>query len=377
MQLLLYRLLTFISAPAALLIFLMRGDGLARVWDRLGLGPGRKEKALWFHAASVGEFRALKPLILRDWRVPVVVTVQSRQAFALASVEVPSTISVHAAPLDAPILFSGFLDRIRPSALVLVESELWPGWLKDLKQRGIPAVLLDGALSETSVRRWAGWSGLVRPMTQALRRITVSSLQRKAAFEGLGFERVEMALPLKLAGKPLPVSEGLLATWQTWKGQSPLIAFSNVHRSEITAIKGLVEGLQDAEKIIIAPRYPEQIGAFKAAFGAPNERLAYWTGFGTLGSLYALGGKVVIGGGFDAKIGSHNPLEALRAGCQVVCGPHAGKQADVLGLLRDRGLVSQANEWPGTASDVTALDDLADEAVQQAISTVESVLLQQ
>jgi hypothetical protein len=40
-------------------------------------------------------------------------------------------------------------------------------------------------------------------------------------------------------------------------------------------------------------------------------------------------------------------------------------------------VVSQANEWPGTASDVTALDDLADEAVQQAISTVESVLLQQ
>lgn len=377
MQLLFYRFLIAIGAPLAALVFLLRGDGPVRVGERLGFVPRQDRKTLWFHAASVGEFRALKPLILRDWGMPVVVSVQSRQGLALARQELPAPVSVLAAPMDAPFLFSGFLARIRPAALVLVESELWPGWFSNLNTRGIPAVLLDGVMSGSSARRWAGWRGLVQPMATALRQIRVSSPAKQAVFEGLGFQSVDLALPLKLAGEPLPIDENLRAKWQAWKGKAPLIILSNVHTTEITALKGLLERLTGDEKIIIAPRYPDQLRTFETAFGAANDGLAYWTGFGTLGALYALGGRVVIGGGFDPDIGSHNPLEALRAGCTVVCGPHAGKQADLLDLLGERGLIVQAPDWPGEARDAVALDGLAAQAIQQAVSAVESVLLQQ
>ena len=377
MQLLFYRVLTAISAPLAALVFLVRGDGLARVRERLGLVPRTSSGSLWFHAASVGEFRALRPLILREWGMPVVVTVQSRQGQALARRELPATIPVLAAPLDAPLCFPAFLDRVQPRALVLVESELWPGWLASLQARSVPAVLIDGALSKSSARRWAGWGGLVQPMAGGLHRITVSSPSKKAVFEELGFQRVELALPLKLAGDPLPIDEDLVKSWQAWQGYSPLVVLSNVHPSEIPALKEMLETRTGDEKVIIAPRYPEQLRAFEVAFGGANDQLAYWKGFGTLGALYALGGTVVIGGGFDAKIGSHNPLEALRAGCQVVCGPFPGKQSDVLDLLRARGLVAQFPEWPKAAIGADNLDDLAAKSIKQAVSAVESVISEQ
>ena len=358
-------------------MFLVRGDGLARVRERFGFVPRHRSKTLWFHAASVGEFRALRPLILRDWGRAVVVTVQSRQGLALARRELPETIPVFAAPLDAPFLFPVFLARTQPVALVLVESELWPGWLAELSARSVPAVLLDGALSNSSAKRWARWSGLVQPMAQTIQRMTVSSLSKKTVFEDLGFQGINLALPLKLAGNPLPIDEDLRKRWQAWRGRSPLIILSNVHRSEITALKDMLETRTGDEKVIIAPRYPEQMRAFEDAFGAASDRLAYWTGFGTLGALYALGGTVVMGGGFDAKIGSHNPLEALRAGCAVMYGPFPGKQSDVLDLLQGRGLVAQFPEWPIAVSTTKNLDDLAAKSIQQAVSAIEAVISEQ
>ena len=377
MQLLFYRFLTAISSPLAALVFLVRGDGLARVQERFGFVPRHRSKTLWFHAASVGEFRALRPLILRDWGRAVVVTVQSRQGLALARRELPETIPVFAAPLDAPFLFPVFLARTQPVALVLVESELWPGWLAELSARSVPAVLLDGALSNSSAKRWARWSGLVQPMAQTIQRMTVSSLSKKTVFEDLGFQGINLALPLKLAGNPLPIDEDLRKRWQAWRGRSPLIILSNVRRSEITALKDMLETRTGDEKVIIAPRYPEQMRAFEDAFGAASDRLAYWTGFGTLGALYALGGTVVMGGGFDAKIGSHNPLEALRAGCSVMYGPFPGKQSDVLDLLQGRGLVAQFPEWPIAVSATKNLDDLAAKSIQQAVSAIEAVISEQ
>ena len=93
-------------------------------------------------------------------------------------------------------------------------------------------------------------------------------------------------------------------------------------------------------QIIVAPRHPEKLARFRQALGGEGPGFAYWTGFGTLGTLYALGGIVVIGGGFDAKVGSHNPMEALRAGCVTVCGPHSGKQAALIALLEAEGLIA-------------------------------------
>ena len=149
-----------------------------------------------------------------------------------------------------------------------------------------------------------------------------------------------------------------LARWRQWRRKgAQLLVFANVHPGEIRAIEGMIaagtaRGVDAAGppradtdradvQIIVAPRHPAKLARFRQALGGEGPGLAYWTGFGTLGTLYALGGTVVIGGGFDAQVGSHNPMEALRAGCVTVCGPHAGKQAALIALLEAEGLVGR------------------------------------
>ncbi|MEC8038066.1 MAG: hypothetical protein VX152_07175, partial [Pseudomonadota bacterium] len=171
----------------------------------------------------------------------------------------------------------------------------------------------------------------------------------------LGWGPVQQALPLKLVGSALPVDRAELARWQRWRRKdAPLLVFANVHPGEIRAVADMIAAWTargaDADRaevqIIVAPRHPEKLARFRQALGSEGPGLAYWTGLGTLGTLYALGGTVVIGGGFDAQVGSHNPMEALRAGCLTVCGPHAGKQAALIALLEAEGLVGR---WPAVA----------------------------
>ncbi len=372
--LLLYRFVTFLAAPFVALALLLRGDGFRTVGHRLGFVPSKARATLWFHAASVGEFRALQPLIEMDWDRDVVVTLQSRQGLAVARQDLAPHFAVLPAPLDAPFTTSAFVHRMKPAALVLVESELWPGWMATLNSRRIPAVLLDGAVSETSARRWGQLTGLAHPIGDALAQVTTSSQAKKRALDAVGFGPATLALPLKLAGEALPVDASLHRQWVEWRGTAPLVILANAHRSEIDALKALIGDVDPAAKFIIAPRHPDQINAFQRAFGAADEQLAYWTSFGTLGSLYALGGTVVMGGGFDDEIGSHNPLEALRAGCAVVRGPHAGKQADVITLLEQHGMITVAPGWPKTTADIEELDQLARTALQQARWAIETVL---
>ena len=364
------RLLTVLSimlAPLLVLSLLLRGEPVARIAERLGRPPplwlekpGRTRKTkpptvLWFHGASVGEVRAVLPLVL-DFagRLAagdrVLVTVQSAQGYGVAAEALAevSSVAVAMAPLDHPGVMARFCRRHSLRGLILYENEIWPGWLAKLRLRGVPVVLLDASLSARSLRFWAQRPGLSAVVRAGLDRVTTATAEQARALEMMGWGPVQVVPPLKLVGSALPVDHEELAAWHQWRrGGAALVVFANVHAGEIEAIKAIcATQAVSGGQIIIAPRYPETVERFRSILGGEGPELAYWTGFGTLGTLYALGGTVVMGGGFDPRVGSHNPMEALRSGCAVVCGPHAGKQSAIIELLKAAGLIACWPDWP-------------------------------
>ena len=371
------RLLTLLSvllAPLLVLGLRLRGEPAARTDERLaGRSPAKMEQAektkatdarevLWFHGASVGEVRALLPLVLHyanraEAGEGVLVTVQSAQGYAVATQALNGQphAAVAMAPMDHPGFLARFCAHHRPRGLVLYETEIWPGWLAALRERGVPVVLLDASLSARSLRFWRRWPGLAALVGAGLSRVTAADPGQRQALDALGWGPVQQTPPLKLVGSALPVDPAELTRWRQWRRKgAPLLVFANVHPGEIRAVADMIAAWTargaDADRaevqIIVAPRHPEKLARFRQALGSEGPGLAYWTGLGMLGTLYALGGTVVIGGGFDAQVGSHNPMEALRAGCLTVCGPHAGKQAALIALLEAEGLVGR---WPAVA----------------------------
>lgn len=384
-------LLSWLLVPLLAVGLRLRGEPAARTAERLARGSlAKMEQAentkatdapevLWFHGASVGEVRALLPLVLHyanrsEACEGVLLTVQSAQGYAVATqaLDGQPRVAVAMAPMDHPGVMARFCAHHRLRGLVLYENELWPGWLAALRARGVPVVLLDASLSARSLRFWRRWPGLTASVGAGLSRVTAADSGQRQALDALGWGPVHQTPPLKLVGSALPVDPAELARWRHWRRKgAPLLVFANVHPGEIRAVEGMIAGWMalvagtagsvrtDTDRadvqIIVAPRHPEKLARFRQALGGEGPGFAYWTGFGTLGTLYALGGIVVIGGGFDAKVGSHNPMEALRAGCVTVCGPHSGKQAALIALLEAEGLIAH---W----AELTSAGDVGVEA---------------
>ena len=186
-------MLSVLLAPLLVLGLRLRGEPAARTAERLARrSPAKMEQAentkatdapevLWFHGASVGEVRALLPLVLHyanraEAGEGVLLTVQSAQGYAVAAqaLEACPQAAVAMAPMDHPGVMARFCRLYRPRGLVLYENEIWPGWLAAMRVRGVPVVLLDASLSARSLRFWRRWPGLAASVGAGLSRVTAA-----------------------------------------------------------------------------------------------------------------------------------------------------------------------------------------------------------
>ncbi len=123
----------------------------------------KAQRPIWIHAVSVGEmFVALRLMDELRGRIPgavFVVTTATSTGHGIAAARLPATDVLLYFPVDLPAIVRRVLDAIRPRAILLTESELWPNLIRFAKARGVPVMLVNGRISEKSFRGY----GYVRP----------------------------------------------------------------------------------------------------------------------------------------------------------------------------------------------------------------------
>jgi 3-deoxy-D-manno-octulosonic-acid transferase len=303
----------------------------------------------------VGEVRAALPLIdaLTARGHEVVGSTMTVTGRALAR-EVRPELSTALAPLDHPWIVRRALGRVRPRALVFVETELWPSWVGAAHERGIPVVTVSGRLSERSFARWKRAVRLLRPTLERFHAIGARSEADAERFRALGApeERVSVTGDLKLdAPPPEPLPAAVVRTF----GDLPLFVAGSTHEGEETAA---VAALAAAERaghraaLVLAPRHPERFDAVaeacagtgrpirrRSALGkepiAAGEVLLLDT-IGELAAFYAHACLAFVGGSL-APVGGHNLLEPARVERPAVWGPHVSNAAEMEAILLAAG----------------------------------------
>ena len=151
--------------PGFLVRMLRRGGYRARMGDRFAVYPPDIVSALargdrvWIHAVSVGEVQVAGQL-MRDWRkvepsVRFCFSTTSSTGWKMAEKEVgPDDVLIYN-PLDFPTFVTAALRTVRPRAIVLTESEIWPVFIRAAKKRGIPLFLVNARVSDRSAPRYA------------------------------------------------------------------------------------------------------------------------------------------------------------------------------------------------------------------------------
>ena len=117
---------------------------------------------MWLHGASVGEALSALPLIdglrLRRPGVTVLFTTGTVTSASILESRLPPGVLHQFVPVDRMPWVDSFLDHWRPDLAVWLESELWPNTLAALAARRVPALLVNGRMSEASCGRWKRWA---------------------------------------------------------------------------------------------------------------------------------------------------------------------------------------------------------------------------
>lgn len=292
----LWRLLGVLALP-----LLMLHPGARRHLRAL---PAPEPGWTWLHGASAGEHVAARALLAAlepehaaevwrtssSWRTPV------PDAFP--------------APMDLPFVFARWLDRARPGRLVLIEAELWPGWLWHCRRRGIPVVVVN-ARDSRGTGRWRRLGPLWRALTEGVRFID----QAQSGDLKLAAPRPAPAFPLDrptlIAASTREGDEAaLLRAWPSLPEPRPLLLLAPRHLERVADVSRLIDqaGLQHRLRSAGVDRLSEI-------------DVLLLDSQGELGSLMSQGRAAFIGGSFDPAIGGHSPAEAIAAGLPVVGGP--------------------------------------------------------
>ncbi len=345
------------------------GPGERGRWrERLALGryPAAAQDGLLVHAASIGEGVAavelLRALREAEPQLPLLVTCTSFTGAQRLRRDLGRGVHQAFLPFDTPGAMARLLDRARPRAIVLIETELWPNLLAAARNRAIPVVLANARLSAHSARGYVRLWALSRPMLRGLTRVLAQTRPIARRFQALGVPAERLAVTGNLKSDlKVPTKVRERATyWRQQLGDRPVIVAGSTHPGEDEVLLQALPRLQLRHPrvlLILVPRHPQgfdSVARLIARHGhavvrhssgeapvAENVGAPIWLA-DTLGEMLtwmALADVAFVGGSLVPH-GGHSPLEAMAFNCPVASGRHVRNFADTYRALDRAGGVA-------------------------------------
>jgi 3-deoxy-D-manno-octulosonic-acid transferase len=293
-----------------------------------------KQEALWFHVCSLGEARALKPLLELLGKQEIKITTITQTGYLEAK---KYDAEVRYLPYE---MFLPFWMR-REKVLVVLEAEFWYLLFRVAFFRNTKIILLNARISEKSAKKYLQFAWFYEKILSKVEIIFAQSEADKNRFLALGARNIEVVGNIKLAAK-------IETSREYKKPKCECIVAGSTHEGEEESIlKAYIEyrKTQDA-KLIVVPRHPER---FKGVYGliqkyatanALSVSLFSQTQsletdiilvdkMGELNNIYAISDIAILGGAFKEDVGGHNPLEPAHFGCKIITGKHFFHQKEL------------------------------------------------
>ena len=361
-----YTIAIYLATPVIVLRLIARGlhyrGYFARWRERFGHFPDPHfSDSIWVHAVSVGEVNAALPLIRalrkRYPQLPMVVTTVTPTGSERVRAQLGDEVFHVYLPYDLPRAVRRFLDRIRPSLGVIMETEIWPNLFHACGRRDIPLVIANARLSERSLRAYAPIHRLVAQALSNVGYIAAQSHADARRYRTLGAapSRVSIAGNLKF---DMPIPQGVRergeALRRAWGDARPVWFAASTHEGEELAVLqahlDVLHRLPDA-LLLIAPRHPERfraveqsarnLGFSTCTHNGPERPDANCQCFvvdvmGAMMRHYAASDLAFVAGSL-VPIGGHNVLEPASLARPVLVGPYTFNFEEITRSLIDSG----------------------------------------
>ena len=288
--------------------------------------PPFKNKTYWFHACSLGETRALKPLIekFEEVNLSVITDTGFKEAKKYKNAD------VRFLPYEIFLPF-----WVKPcKSLIVMEAELWYCLFFIAKKRCNKTVLLNARVSEKSYPKYLKFKWFYKKIFENIDIVLAQSEEDKKRLMSLGAKNVEVTGNIKTYFNPEITREYIK--------KKPLIVMASTHKNEEEMILKNLD-LKNYQ-VVVVPRHPErfdEVYEVMKKFGKVkrfskmesgewrvenkyelNGDLILCDKMGELVNLYKTADIVILGGSFVDNVGGHNPVEPAYFNKPIISGKY-------------------------------------------------------
>lgn len=378
-----------LASPFLILSGLRNGKYLHNIAERFGKLPpavrSMKPGCIWLHAVSVGEALAAAPLARRLKSEfpghPLLISTTTATGQKIARERLDFADGIFYFPFDWAWVVRRVLRAVKPACIIIMETEIWPNFMRESRRAGVPVVFANGRISDRSFHRHEralsafGFflRGFYKRVLAHAALFLMQSETDAGRIRAMGAppERVVVAGNIKY-DSPLP-KESPLETWLAdavaRKSRRPLIVAGSVTASEeplVLIAFGVLQGQMRDSLLVLAPRKPERFDAaaqhieesqrgylrrskISVGSAAPpgsnsndasllteNVSVILLDTIGELAGLYRVADAVFIGGSL-VPAGGHNILEPAGFGRPPLFGPSMENFQEIASAFLARG----------------------------------------
>jgi 3-deoxy-D-manno-octulosonic-acid transferase len=368
------------------------GKYVAGFGERLGwltALPHDGRPVVWIHCVSVGETQAARPLVQAirqqypEYQIAISTITLTGQTFA-REVFKDQAAKVFYFPFDWRWIVRRTIKAIKPNAVLVMETELWPGFLRECNARAIPVMLVNGRLSHQSFRRYRVIKVFMRRVLQSLNLAVMQTEGDADRIRALGMnpDKILVYGNMKFDADAMPATGPVAVELRqrfALDAESPLILAASTHGPEeavmLNSFRQVWSSSRFQPRLMIAPRHPERFAEVadllnvsglswvKRSAGASERdtsaQVILLDSIGELPSAYALATIVFVGGSF-ARTGGHNVIEPAAAGVPIIVGPHTFNFQAIIAAFVSAGAIIQLQPLSESATIVQLTEAILD-----------------
>ena len=333
-------------------------------------------KLIWFHAASIGEFKSIVPIIeelIKIDNIEILITTTTLSSGNLAEKIYKNFDKIHHRfiPLDVNFLIERFFKEWRPFRIILVDSEIWPNLILKAKKNNIPLALINARLTKKTFRRWMRFPNTAKKIFNIFDLCLASNNETKDYLKKLDAKNVYFNGNIKLINKIDEkkinnLNSNFLSSRRFWLAAS-------THKGEelfsLKVHKKIKEKYEDIVTILV----PRHIDRSKEIFDLSNslnlktqllnegeiisdeKEIIIINSFNILENYFKYTKSVFIGKSLLKELKSdsgQNPIDAAKLRCRIYHGPYVYNFEEIYEILRKNNIARKIESLEDLSSNL-------------------------
>ena len=323
-------------------------------------------KLVWFHAASIGEYKSIIPIIeelisaKKDLKFLITTTTLSSGKIAENDLIKFTNVEHRYFPLDVPFLIKRFLKQWKPNHIFLVDSEIWPNLILNVNKINIPLAIINARLTSKTFSKWMFFPSVAKEIFEKFDLFICSNMETKKFLDSLNLKNVFFKGNIKFiskidAVKISNINENYLLKKKIW------FAASTHNNEDEFCLKTHMQIKKRIKDIvtIIAPRHIQRSKKIyhlakklklKAQILNKDEKIneeneiIIINYFGALQNYFKYSKSVFIGKSIHKRFeldGGQNPIEAAKLNCKIYHGQYIYNFQDIYDLLEKNNIAKK------------------------------------